>query len=64
MAPILMLALWKTNLEPHLDWKIDPDRFLVPSLKVFHIGMSHNGISEYPKITCHIEVTNCIDISS
>ena len=33
-------------------------------LKVFHIGMSHNGISEYPKITCHIEITNCIDISS
>jgi hypothetical protein len=39
MAPVLMLALWKTSLEPHFDWKIDPDLFLDIWLDVLLNGL-------------------------
>lgn len=39
MAPILMLSLWKTVLEPHLDWDIEAEAFLDSYLDIVLNGL-------------------------
>ena len=39
MAPILVLALWKSSLEPHAGWSIDAERFLDTYVDVMLNGL-------------------------
>ncbi len=43
MAPVLMLSLWRNNLEPHVDSKIDPEAFIDMYLDVLLNGLREKG---------------------
>ncbi|MDA1132103.1 MAG: TetR/AcrR family transcriptional regulator [Proteobacteria bacterium] len=46
MAPILMLSLWKTVMEPHLDWKTGAESFVDSYLDIVLNGLRAESISE------------------
>ena len=39
MAPVLVLALWKSSLEPHAGWTVDTERFLDTYVDVMLNGL-------------------------
>ena len=39
MAPVLLLALWKKSLEPHVDFTIDAEAFIDLYLDVLLNGL-------------------------